>query len=398
MTTDGLSITRTSAGGPGAGVTSQPVRRIARIPAARRFTVDALVITVAVLDVWLVIPEGAPNYTVVLSLIACASLAARQWFPFTVVLATLPGFLMGWSQVAAMLALGLLATRKQWHGQVWTATALVWLCRFFSWPPQHFVTLTWREHVLAGLYALIVAGMPVAIGLLIGARAELAARLAELAASRDRERRLHAQAVRAEERAKLARDMHDIVSHDITLIAMQAGGLSVAATNDDTRETARTIRQLSTHTLEELRCLLGMLRSEGMGHADDRKPDITEVRQLIRATAVSAELDMPGLPDQLPPNVSVAAYRTVQECLTNVGKHAPGAHASVAIHHTGDALCVRVSNGPGRTHTAEPFPSGGHGLAGLAERARLLGGTLKSGPTDEGGFVVTAHYPMSSPP
>lgn len=394
MTTEGLSFPRTSAGGPGAGVTSQPVRRIAEVPAARRFAVDALVITVAVLDVWLVIPDRAPGYTVAVSLIACASLAARQWFPCTVVLATLPGFLMGWAEVAAMLALGLLATRKQWHWHVWTAAGLTWLCRFVSWPPEHFLTLTWREHVLAGLYALIVAGMPVAIGLLIGARAELTARLAELAAGRDRERRLHAQAVRAEERAKLARDMHDIVSHDITLIAMQAGGLSVAATSDDTRETARTIRQLSTHTLEELRSLLGMLRSDSTDPAGDRKPDITAVRQLIRATEVPVELDIADLPGQLPPNVSVAAYRTVQECLTNVGKHAPGAHATVAMQDTGSALCVRVSNGPGRTVRSAALPSGGHGLEGLAERARLLGGTLESGPTDGGGFVVAARYPM----
>src|SRR5699024_11172477 len=181
---------------------------------------------------------------------------------------------------------------------------------------------------------------------------------------------------------------------DITLIAMQAGGLSVAATSDDTRETAHTIRRLSTHTLEELRGLLGMLRGDITEPVDGRKPDITEVRQLIRTTEVPVELDMADLPERLPSNVSVAAYRTVQECLTNVGKHAPGAQANVAIHEAGSALCVRVRNGPGRTDTAATLPSGGHGLGGLAERARLLGGTFESGPTGEGGFVVTARYPM----
>lgn len=398
MTTEGLSFLRISVGGPGAGAadrTRRPAdaaRRGVRFnrQAVQSLAVDAAVILIAVLDFWLVFPEDAEPYSYVLSAAACLALAARRWFPFLVVLATFPGFLAGWSQLAAMIALGLLATRKQQHWQVWFGAGLVWVGRFVQWPLDDFVSRSWREHGLAAIYAVIVAGMPVAIGLLIGARTELSARLAELAASRDREKQLHAQAVRAEERARLAREMHDVVSHDITLIAMQAGVLSVANTSAEARQTAQTIRQLSRHTLEELRALVGVLRS---GREDDGpRPGITEIHQLVRNTDVPVQLTVEQVPDELCSKVSAAAYRTVQECLTNVHKHAPGATATVRILGDTDGLHIEVRNEAAREPVSS-LPSGGHGLTGLAERARLLGGTFHTTATDDGGFQVRAHYP-----
>ncbi|TNC23035.1 sensor histidine kinase [Amycolatopsis alkalitolerans] len=361
-------------------------RRHAWVPLA----VDGAAIVLAVLDVWLVIPDKAPPYSIYLSGLACLVLAARRWLPFLTVLGTVPGFLTGWSQLAAMIALGMLATRKQTHWQVWVGAALVWACRFIQWPLSDFATLSWREHVLDGIYGVLVAGMPIAIGLLIGARAQLAQKLVELAASRDREQQLHADAVRAEERARLAREMHDVVSHDITLIAMQAGVLA-ASDGTNAQQTGQVIRQLSTRTLEELRSLVGVLRS---GVRDDGpQPGIGELDQLVRNCAVPVRLTVESVPEQLPVKVSAAAYRTVQECLTNVRKHAPGAAATVVVLGDGDALKVEVRNeSPSRPVT--PLPSGGHGLTGLAERARLLGGSFETAPTDDGGFTVRATYPV----
>lgn len=358
----------------------------------RTYALDATVILLAVLDVWLIIPAQAQPYSIVLSAIACLALAFRRWFPFLAVLATVPGFFAGWAQLAAMFALGLLATRKQSHWQVWTGAGLIWLCRFILWPLDEFVGLPWQEHVSDAIYGVVVAGMPVAIGLLIGARGELSARLAELAASRDRERALHAQAVRADERAKIARDMHDVVSHDITLIAMQANALSVANTSAEAQRTAATIRELSKHTLEELRALVGLLRSTGDEHTP-QQPGITELDKLVRNTNVPVQLTVESVPDGLPDNVSTAAYRTVQECLTNVHKHAPGARATVRVLGGHDGLRVEVHNAPGTTETAG-LPSGGHGLTGMAERARMLGGTFETAPTEDGGFHVRASYPV----
>ena len=353
---------------------------------------DAAAIVLAVADVWLVIPDKAPAYSIYLSALACLALAARRWLPFVVVLGTVPGFLTGWSQLAAMIALGMLATRKQTHWQVWVGAALVWACRFIQWPLSDFATLSWREHVLDALYGVLVAGMPIAIGLLIGARAQLSHKLVELAASRSRERKLLADAVRAEERARLAREMHDVVSHDITLIAMQAGVLAAGSDSVRAQDTARVIRQLSTRTLEELRSLVGVLRSA----ADDGpQPGIGELDQLVADCAVPVQLTVDSVPERLPAKVSAAAYRTVQECLTNVRKHAPGASATVRIVGDTEGLNVAVRNASPREQVT-PLPSGGHGLVGLAERARLLGGSFETGPTADGGFEVRARYPVRS--
>lgn len=365
------------------------LKRVALAPLA----IDATAIVLAVLDVWLVIPDKAPTYSIYLSGLACLALAARRWLPFVVVLGTVPGFLTGWSQLAAMIALGMLATRKQTHWQVWVGAALVWACRFIQWPLSDFATLSWREHVLDAIYGVLVAGMPIAIGLLIGARAQLSQKLGELAASRDREQKLHADAVRAEERARLAREMHDVVSHDITLIAMQAGVLAAGSDSQSAQDTAKVIRQLSTRTLEELRSLVGVLRS---GLADDGpQPGLGELDQLVKDCEVPVQLTVDSLPEQLPAKVSAAAYRTVQECLTNVRKHAPGASATVRILGAGDELNIEVCNASPR-ETVTPLPSGGHGLTGLAERARLLGGSFETSPTPDGGFRVRASYPVGS--
>ena len=393
MSTEGLSI-GISVGGTSdraQGRTDSRWRALLRREALAPLALDAAAILLAVLDVWLVIPDKAPTYSIYLSALACLALAARRWLPFVVVLGTVPGFLTGWSQLAAMIALGMLATRKQTHWQVWVGAALVWACRFIQWPLSDFATLSWREHVLDAIYGVLVAGMPIAIGLLIGARAQLSQKLGELAASRDREQKLHADAVRAEERARLAREMHDVVSHDITLIAMQAGVLAAGSDSKSARDTAKVIRQLSTRTLEELRSLVGVLRS---GVADDGPhPGIGELDQLVKDCEVPVQLTVDSVPEQLPAKVSAAAYRTVQECLTNVRKHAPGASATVLILGDGDELNIEVRNESPRDPVT-PLPSGGHGLVGLAERARLLGGSFETGRTADGGFEVRACYPV----
>jgi signal transduction histidine kinase len=398
MSTGGLSIPGISVGGPGAGAAdlarptnpasgSALLKRSALLPVV----VDATAIMLAVLDVWLVIPAKAQPYSIYLSGAACLALALRRRFPFIAVLATVPGFLAGWSQLAAMIALGMLATRRQLHWQTWVGAGLVWICRFIQWPLPDFAALSWRAHVLDVIYGVLVAGMPVTIGLLIGARTELSKKLAELATSRDRAQRFHADAVRAEERARLAREMHDVVSHQITLIAMQAGALQASSTDHTALQTAQVIRKLSTRTLEELRSLVSMLRS---GSDDDGpRHGIDELDGLIRSSEVPVRLTVDQIPDTLPSQVSAAAYRTVQECLTNVHKHAPGATATVRIRVEPGALKVEVCNERAR-RSGGSLPSGGHGLTGLAERARLLGGSFETSDTEAGGFLVHARYPL----
>ncbi|GAA3532506.1 histidine kinase [Amycolatopsis ultiminotia] len=405
MSTEGLSIPGISMGSAEAGAgrirRSGPpglftaLRRgvfaALRRPFATTVCVEVAVVALVVLDVWLVIPPKAPPYSIYLSAASCLAVVLRRRFPFLAMLAAVPGFLAGWAQLASMITLGMLATRRQLTWQTWVGAALVFTCRFLQWPLDEFAQLSWREHFLDGIYGVLVAGMPIAIALLLGARAEIAAKLHELAKSRDRERRLYADAIRAEERARLAREMHDVVSHQITLIAMQAGALQAQAKEGQALETAQVIRRLSTRTLEELRSLVSVLRSGA--EEDGPRPGIGELDHLIRTADVPVQLTVEQLPDTLPSQVSAAAYRTVQECLTNVHKHAPGATATIRIQAGSGALDIEVENERAR-EAGETLPSGGHGLTGLAERARLLGGSFETSDTKDGGFRVRAHYPL----
>jgi signal transduction histidine kinase len=299
-----------------------------------------------------------------------------------------------------MIALGTLAWKRGWNWRTVVAAAGVWACRFViwspppAWPLQDFVQETWRRHVEDGIYACFVVFMPIAIGLLVIARHDLSTRIVELAASRGREQRLQAIAIRADERAKIAREMHDVVSHQVSLIAMQAGALQVTTTDDQARNTAQTIRELSTRTLDELRHLVGALRTATDG-ADE--PNLETLLDLVRDSTmdVTLRIDLDGR--TLPASVAGAAYRTVQEALTNVRKHAAYAPASVQVTVSGGALVVRVDNEPPpdrNGHGTDELPSGGHGLLGLRERAALLGGDFEAGPTAYGGFTVRATLPL----
>lgn len=364
----------------------------------RQLAFDAAAVGIAALDVWLRVVPEAERYNYVLSAVSVAAVALRRRFPFLVVLITVPGFLAGWAQLAAMIALGTLAREKLLSAQTYAAAALVWLSRFFVWPPDEFLALDWETHLHNAIYGCIVAGMPIAIGLLAHAREELSARIAELAASRERERMLHAHAVRADERARLAREMHDVVSHQVSLIAMQAGALRMAAADPNAKQVAGTIRMLSTRTLDELRQLVSVLRTTNGD--DSPQPRVEDLAQLVGTAGIPATLTVQGPVSDLPAPVSGAAYRTVQEALTNVRKHACGAATSVLVVADADQLRVEVRNeapeGPvdGAPADGVTLPSGGHGLVGLRERAALLDGELEAGPTDSGGFLVRVRFPL----
>jgi signal transduction histidine kinase len=356
---------------------------------------DLGAIALALLDVLLVFPENAELYSHILSGLACLALVLRRRYPFLVLLATVPGYLAGWSQLAGMIALYSVAKKRAWTWPTMAGAVLMMLCRFIVWPLSDFISQDWRHQLLNLLWAVVDAGMPLALGLLVTTRKELVHRLRELATTRERKQQLQAQAIRAEERTRLAREMHDVVSHQVTLIAMQAGALKMTVTDPDSREIANTIRRLSTKTLEELRQLVGVLRTAG--DDDDGQPDLSDLRRLVSDCGLTVTLNVDGDIESIPRPVSAAAYRTVQEALTNVGKHAPSAAVSVLVQLGEDELVVRVRNGRPRGQRTPALPSGGHGLVGLSERAELLGGSCHAEPSRDGGFVVTSRFPLALP-
>lgn len=358
----------------------------------RGLLLDIAAIVVAALDVALVIPDKAQLYSWILSSTAVAALAFRHRFPFLVTLLTIPGFVAGWAELAPMIALGTLAWKRSWGWQMVVAAIGVWVGRFVEWPLSDFQNESWREHALDAIYACFVIGMPIAIGFLVTARKDLAARLAQLNASREREQRLQAIAVRADERSRIAREMHDVVSHQVSLIAMQAGALQVSHEDERVREVAGTIRKLSARTLDELRDLVSALRTAIDG---EDEPDLDTLLDLVRESAVKVRFDMDlgGVP--VPGPVAGAAYRTVQEALTNIRKHAFDAPATVRVAVVNGELSVEVHNDPpAPARQGLLLPSGGHGLIGLRERAALLGGRFEAAPTEPGGFRVHARFPL----
>ncbi|MGW7614739.1 sensor histidine kinase [Streptomyces antimycoticus] len=361
------------------------------------------------------------------SLAAAAALLVRRRLPALVFLITLPGILIGYVWFAPMIALYTVALLRPNHRLLGISALLLAAAHFIPWPVSDFEPTAYRENTLTLIDACVTSVGPIALGLLVRTRGELAARIEDLTRSRRHADELIAEQVLSTERARLAREMHDVVAHQVSLISLQAGAVQISAEDAKAREGARTIRELSVRTLDELRHMVGILRAAGGDHEElTPQPRLADLPRLIELSAlnVSFEADdatrRPGHPEA----VERAAFRIVQEALTNVRKHAPGARVTVRVNDAEDAegaaqtategaapsaaqgtaqkaeetrgLRVEVRNGPPDASAVAPgLPGGGHGLVGLRERAQLLGGTLEAGPTEEGGFVVRADFPKT---
>lgn len=363
----------------------------ARIPGP---TVDALVVAVAAGDVLLNLGNTTP-FAQVLAALACGALAFRRRFPLTVFLLTLPASLMLDIVFAPVAALFTLSERSRERRLLVVCAVLFALASAAPWPLNDVSPHDRAWTLIYFFYTLATAAAPVLLGQLVQARRDLAVRLVEIEEAREHERLLHSQAVLARERAQLAREMHDVVSHQVSLIAVQAGALQVAAKEPDFRERARTIRSLSVDTLDELRHMVTLLRASG-GHATELtpQPTLADLHKLVSTSGIDAELT-----GELPADIGTTAqrtlYRTVQEALTNVRKHAPGATATVRLWQDLGDFGVTVTNAP-PTRSSLPLPGSHQGLIGLGERAELLGGTFESGPTRNGGYRVTLRIPFDA--
>lgn len=388
-----------------------------------RAAVDGCLVAVAAAEAWATRSLGGP-FALTAAYVAAGALALRRRLPLTVLLATLPALSLGYVWLAPMAALytiaadggaltvararRLLRRRQPPPGRrrlpralavTWGSAAAVAFVSFFPWPWIGEVDWSPAATLLAVLLSALLAVAPTALGLLTASRRELAARLAELAESRERERRLAAERAVVRERTRLAREMHDTVAHHISLIAVQSGALEATARGDEARAAAGTVRQLSRDALDELRHMVGLLRMPvAVGGGEDAGPGLTELPTLLAAAGPEVHGDLPATGGTgCPPPVQHAAYRTVQEALTNVRKHAPGARTEVTVRLAADALHVAVRNAPGGEDPQGPaLPSGGHGLTGLRERATQLGGTLDAGPEPDGGFLVRATLPLDA--
>ncbi|MEV5826116.1 histidine kinase [Spirillospora sp. NPDC052242] len=225
---------------------------------------------------------------------------------------------------------------------------------------------------------------------------------AETAARIERDREEQAAAAVAEERARIARELHDIAAHDLSAIVVQAGAADRLLDRDPeaVRATLRSIRAQGRDTLTALRTMVGLMR-EHDEEADARAPQPTaarleEVVRRSRDTGMAIEFRTTGAPRRLPVTVDLAVSRLVQEALANAREHAPGAPVTVETAFGDAALCVTVRNAePDRPPgPATAGPGRGHGLLGMRERVQHAGGDLRTGPRPGGGWQVTAAFPL----
>jgi len=202
-----------------------------------------------------------------------------------------------------------------------------------------------------------------------------------------------------EERTRIARELHDVVAHHMSLIAVRAETAPYRLS--DLPESARaefgSLSQVAREALADMRRLLGVLRhDQPAGLAP--QPQISDLPALVdaaRRAGVPVELSVPSALDRVPPGVGVCAYRIVQESLSNASQHAHGAAVTVSVDHETNAVQLRVTNGPGDPADPPGNERGpGHGLTGMRERVALLGGSLSAGPAPDGGFVVSAVLPL----
>jgi signal transduction histidine kinase len=232
----------------------------------------------------------------------------------------------------------------------------------------------------------------------------------QLDAARRRAGRLEADRLIAEERAaaderaRIARELHDVISHDVSMIVLQAsveGRALGDAASGTTRQTLADIESMGREALAELRRMLGVLRHDEGQAPLLPQPGLTQLPAVVahaRASGLQIQLVVEGTPTPLPAGLDVAAYRVVQEAVTNVAKHAgAGTLTTVRVRYAGSAVEIEVvDEGPSNPQQPVVLPSGGHGLVGLRERVTLYGGTFEAGHRPGGGYRVHARVPVPS--
>jgi signal transduction histidine kinase len=240
----------------------------------------------------------------------------------------------------------------------------------------------------------IVLMAPVLGGVLLRRSRHQTAELRRLAAELAAERQAHLRAAAAEERNRIARELHDVISHSVSVMVVQAGAAEQQLPAESpAREQLLAVRRTGKEALTELRRQLGVLRG-GPDQSPAPLPRLADVTALADQPGVTLEYDEVAIGD-IPAGLALAAYRIVQECLTNARKHASGAAVHVRVGRDPDGLAVDVTNGPGGV-LLEPS-TGGHGLTGMRERAQMYAGHLDAGHTEEGGWTVRARLPTTPP-
>ncbi|GGY06629.1 histidine kinase [Streptomyces anandii] len=331
-----------------------------------------------------------------LGLPACAAVWLRRRHPLALAVAMVPvGFVSNTAGGAGVVALFTLAVHRPFRYVAWVGGATLALVPVSSWlrpdPDLPYAGVV----AFSIVFLLSVVGW----GMFVRSKRQLMLSLRDRARRAETEARLRAEQAQRLAREAIAREMHDVLAHRLTLLSVHAGALEFRpdAPREEVARAAGVIRESAHEALQDLREIIGVLRA---GDADDAGRPQPTLGALDALVAESREAGMKVLltgqvsdPADVPAVVGRTAYRIAQEGLTNARKHAPGTEVTVSVTGgPGQGLAVRVHN-PAPEGEVPHVPGSGQGLIGLTERATLAGGTLRHGPTPEGGFTVEARLP-----
>ena len=301
-----------------------------------------------------------------------------------------------WDLAQILVLLAVLCAAGIRHGRA----VLCWLWALTLLPWWFWMLRQGPGAVGAALGSAAFLAMAVAVDR-IGSERQAQRDLAEQAGQAELER---ARRMVLEERTRIARELHDVVAHHMSLLAIRAESAPhrLGAVPDPAQVHAEfgSLSGSAREALADLRRLLGVLRSDepAVRTPQPTLADLPELIGSVRRAGMAVELTAPSSLGLVPPSAGVCAYRIIQEALSNARQHAAGAPVTVTLHHHADTVVLQVTNGPGFPGGAHPNGRRpGHGLAGMRERAELLGGSLSAGPAPGGGYAVSASLPVTGP-
>jgi signal transduction histidine kinase len=255
------------------------------------------------------------------------------------------------------------------------------------------------EPIGEALAGIVLSAIPFVVGDNIKRRRDRAAELEQQAEQAAHQRELEARGALARERAAIARELHDVIAHSMTVMVVQASAARrvLASDPDGAERSIRVIEQTGRDSLVEMRRLLGVLRHGDEAPQLTPQPSVSRIEDLLRDEFnIAVDLQAEGEPRPLPTVVDVSAFRIVQEALTNVRKHAGPSQVRLVVRYRDDALEIRVDDDGRAAPRVHGGAGTGHGLTGMRERAALCGGALDAGPRADGGWSVVARLPYES--
>ncbi|MBA9005499.1 sensor histidine kinase [Thermomonospora cellulosilytica] len=330
-------------------------------------------------------------------ILVAATIGLRRRRPVLLAVLCQAGAIMatGGLGFAAMAVLNV-AVRRSWRVSLPLASSHVLLVGTLWWLVGEGEPGVWEGVVtIALLHTTLVA-----VGLLVRSQRQLVLAAQERARQAEEGQRLRVEEARHHERERLAREMHDVLAHRISLLAVHAGALEYRGNlPEEEARMAQVIRQCAHDALEDLREVIGMLREDPAENGERPQPALTDLPGLIEqsrqaGTRVTLEERVPD-PPSIPARIGRHAYRIVQEGLTNARKHAPGTHVRVTVTAVpGDGLTIEVANPLPVGGVPAALPGAGAGLIGLRERVGIVGGRLEHGRTPDGDFRLRAWLPL----